>query len=146
LNLSYGDLVWSKLKLPASDLQFPGSNGNPTGVLRLTQAKFKIDGAIIDQTTYFRHIVFGKLHWTKDSDKEIAVAEFALVIAGVFVGEYKLQLTHNPKWESNESNYTTHVHWGEATSRIKHRSLIGRSLHLYAPSGAGLPYIIEIDI
>lgn len=148
LSVSYGDLVWVKPKLPDGDLQFP-AKGNPTGVLRLTQAQFKVDGDKIDKTTYFRYTVFGSLAWAidpKDPDKEIAVTTFALIIAGLFVGEFELQLSHKPKWESGQSNYTTALHWGEAMPHIKHRSLIGRALRLYAPASAGSPYIVEIDI
>lgn len=148
LSISYGDLVWEKPKLPAGDLQFPGS-GNPTGVVRLTQARFKVDGAVINQTTYFRYTVFGKLAWAKDPsdpDKEVAITSFALVIGGLFVGEFALQLSHKPKWESGQGNYTTALHWGAAMSHIKHQALIGHALRLYAPASSGTPFVLEIDI
>lgn len=144
----HGDLVWEKPSLPASDLQFPGS-GNPTGVLRLTQAQFEVDGTVIDQTTYFRPTVFGKLAWAKDPndpDKEIAVTTFALVIGGRFVGTRDLQLSHKPKWEAGQGNYTTALHWGTAMPDIRHKTLIGRALRLHTPAGNGAPYVLEIDI
>jgi PLD-like domain len=93
--VTYGHLVWAKPSLPRSDLQFPGANGNATGVLRLTQAKFTVGGSVIDQTTYFRNNVFGNLTWmTTTSGKETSVVNLALVIAGVLVGIYDLPLSH----------------------------------------------------
>lgn len=142
----YGQLVWEKPKLPRSDLQFPGANGNATGVIRLTQAKFMVGGSIIDQTTYFRNVVFSKLPWnTTISGKETSSFEVALVIAGVLVGTFTLPLSHNNAWESGQGNYTTAIHWDAAVTHIRHLALVGRSLSLYAPSGKTAPYVIEID-
>jgi hypothetical protein len=144
--VSYGHLVWAKPNLPRSDLQFPGANGNATGVLRLTQAKFTVGGSVIDQTTYFRNNVFGKLKWiTTTSGKETSVCKVALVIAGVLVGTYDLPLSHNSAWESGQGNYTTAIHWDAATPQIRDIALKGRTLSLFAPSGKGAPYVIEID-
>jgi hypothetical protein len=57
-----GSLVWRKTRLPASDVQ--RQQGNPTGGLRLTQARFAGPGGeTIDQTTYFRQELFGFLPW-----------------------------------------------------------------------------------
>lgn len=57
----YGQLVWLKPKLPASDLQL--NAGHAPGVLRLTQAGYQVNGAVIDQTIYFRSQVFSALNW-----------------------------------------------------------------------------------
>jgi len=142
----YGPLVWVKPKLPRSDLQFSGATGNATGVLRLTQARFVVDGSVIDQTTYFRNDVFGKLNWQSTTDgRETAVLNVALVIAGVLIGTYSLSLSHDSAWESGQGNYTTAVHWAAATQHIRHQALVGRTLRLYAPSGTDSPYVIEID-
>lgn len=144
--VTYGHLVWKKPKLPKSDLQFPGTNGNATGVLRLTQAKFVVGGSIIDQTTYFRNVVFGKLNWkTTTTGKETSSFDVALVISGVLVGAFTLPLSHNSAWESGQGNYTTAIHWDSAVTYIRHLALVDRTLSLYAPSGKTAPYVIEID-
>lgn len=49
----FGELLWQKTNLPASDVQ--RQKGNVTGGLRLVQAKWKVLGSFIDQTTYFRN-------------------------------------------------------------------------------------------
>ncbi len=141
----FGAEVWSKPNLPKSDLQFPGASGNATGVLRLTQAKFEVAGAVIDQTTYFRKIVFGSLKWAASSGKETAQAQFTLTIAGVIVGTFDLMLSHKAAWEAGQGNYTTGLHWGAALPLINDASLVGRELRLYAPAAPGAPYVISID-
>lgn len=143
----YGNLVWMKPNLPTGDLQML-SVGNASGVIRLTQAKFKVNGAVIDQTKYFRYTVFGGLNWVVDPNdpgKQIAFAPFSLVIAGVYVGDFKLQLSHKPAWEAGQGNYTTGLHWHDATPHIRQPGLIGRALRLYEPSMPKQNYIIEID-
>lgn len=141
----YGQLVWSKPKLPASDLQL--NAGHAPGVLRLTQARYKVNGKVIDQKTYFRNQVFSTLNWTLDStaQKYIAVAPISLIIAGVHVGDFDMPLSHKPAWESGQGNYTTGLHWDSATTHIKHPGLVGRTLNLYQPASAGGPYVVEID-
>ena len=143
----YGNLVWMKPSLPTGDLQLLAV-GNASGVVRLTQAKFEVNGAVIDQTRYFRYDVFGGLKWTidpNDPGKQIAFAPFALVIAGVYVGDFDLQLSHKPAWEAGQGNYTTGLHWHDATPHIRKPGLIGRTLKLYEPSLPNHKFIIEID-
>ena len=105
-------------------------------------------GSRIDQTTYFRNDIFASLNWTVDPGdpgKENAFVEFSLAIEGVYVGDFTLKLSHKPAWEAGQGNYTTHIHWGDATEHIQKKELIGRSLKLYEPALPGNPYIIEID-
>ena len=51
-----GPILWAK-KLAKSDVQ--SQTGHPTGVVRLTQAKWKVDGKLINWITYFRRDLFG---------------------------------------------------------------------------------------
>lgn len=141
----YGQLVWSKPNLPKSDLQL--NAGHAPGVLRLTQARYKVSGQVIDQTSYFRHQVFSTLNWTFNTatQKDEAVASTSLIIAGVHVGNFDLPLSHKPAWEAGQGNYTTGLHWDSATTHIKHLGLVGRTLKLYQPSSANGRYVIEID-
>lgn len=141
----YGQLVWAKPKLPRTDLQL--NPGNASGVLRLTQASYKVGGVVIDQTTYFRNQVFGALKWTHNTtaQKDEAVALTSLVIAGVYVGDFDMPLSHKLAWAAGQNNYTTGLHWDKATSHIKNSGLVDRSLKLYQPTSAGARYIVDID-
>lgn len=141
----YGQLVWSKPSLPRSDLQL--NPGHAPGVLRLTQAKYKVSGTIIDQTTYFRNQVFSLVNWTYNptAQKDEAVALTSLIIAGVYVGDFDMPLSHKPAWAAGQGNYTTGLHWANATSHIKQPGLVGRTLKLYQPAFATGRYVIEID-
>lgn len=141
----YGQLVWSKPSLPRSDLQL--NPGHAPGVLRLTQAGYKVNGSIIDQTTYFRNQVFAPLTWTYNptAQKDEAVAPTSLIIAGVYVGDFEMPLSHKPAWAAGQGNYTTGLHWAGATNHIKQPGLVGRTLKLYQPASAGGRYVVEID-
>ena len=142
---SSGNLVWTKQSLPKSDLQFTASHA--VGVLRLTQSKFIVGKKVIDQTTYFRNVVFSNLSWSidpKDNKKEVAWADFELIIAGVSYSTFNLKLSHKSTWSSNQGNYTTAIHWGSATSVIHQKSLIGRSLNIYEPHANSAIFTIEI--
>lgn len=141
---TFGQLVWVKPKLPSSDLQL-NQGSNVPGVLRLTQAGYKVSGQVIDQTTYFRSQVFSQLNWTTVNQKEVADVTVSLVIAGVFVGNFSLSLSHKPAWASGQGNYTTGLHWATATNHIKQPGLIDRSLKLYGPASPQGPFVIEIN-
>jgi hypothetical protein len=142
----YGQLVWAKPDLPSGDLQLLDV-GHTSGVLRLTQARYEVNGHRIDQTTYFRNQVFSQLVWTVDqaAAKEIAEAPVSLIVAGVYVGDFDLQLSHKPAWEAGQHNYTTGLHWHDATEHVRKPGLIGRTLRLYEPAMQSGRYVIEID-
>jgi hypothetical protein len=99
---------------------------------------------VIDQTKYFRQTIFGGLPWTVQGKKRVARADFALWVAGSYCGTFNLQLSHDPKWEAGQANYTTGLHWGPAVGFIKNKNLVGRPLRLYAPLTQGNPFVIEI--
>ena len=61
-SLPKGNIVWEK-KLTKSDILVAKEGTNPTGGLRLTQAKWKDNGKKIHQTTYFREKLFGSFEW-----------------------------------------------------------------------------------
>lgn len=143
---TFGQLVWVKPSLPSSDLQL-NQGSNVPGVLRLTQAGYQVNGLTIDQKTYFRNQVFSQLNWTYDAAKQKDVADvpISLIIAGVYVGDFNLSLSHKPAWAAGQGNYTTGLHWAGATSHIKHVGLIGRSLKLYEPANPQSRFVIEIN-
>lgn len=142
-----GPLRWRKPNLPASDAQRPPtSDSNPTGNLRLAQAGFQVDGERIDQTTYFRNVVFGDLDWQRTGDREDAWADFAVTILGREFGVHRLRVSHNPGREAEQHNVTTTLHWGGLGETLRTQiNVRNRTLSLYGPPrGQDSPFFIEI--
>jgi len=102
---------WSKV-LPRGDAQHTRAGTNPTGNLRLTQARHDID-----QTTWFRHQLFGPEPWTATTDgrgnpRETVTVPFHVTVRGSSLGVVSLRVDHAPHRESGQHNHTTVVHWG----------------------------------
>lgn len=140
-----GPLLWTK-RLVASDVgQQPG---HPTGGVRLTQAGFTVKRKVIDQTTYFRHTVFGGRSWRviKTTPKvEQATAKFDVTLLGKSLGVHTLAVSHKPSGEAGQGNYTSILHWGDLNSAVRKLPLIGRRIRLYAPlPGRPEPYFVEV--
>ncbi|WP_082334011.1 hypothetical protein [Pseudomonas syringae] len=131
--------VWEKENLPQGDLQLL-TGSNASGVLRLTKSNYGID-----HTTYFRNIVFAKLNWLPVNGKEMASANFKLVINGRPSGIYRLELSHKPSWESDQRNYTTGLHWGNAVSVIRIAGLVGKTLTMYESQSESYEYQLDIS-
>tara|TARA_B110001452_G_scaffold102772_1_gene85302 strand:- start:6424 stop:6843 length:420 start_codon:yes stop_codon:yes gene_type:complete len=137
------ELLWRKT-LTKTDAQ--KQLGNPTGDLRLTRAKFLVNGNSIDQTQYFRHTVFQSENWIEKEGKhpkEICTAIFQIFIDGELLGEDSLEIQHKPSGEANQSNYTTGIRWGPWLSHIliNEVNCTGKNLSLYKDE----KYVIEID-
>jgi len=141
-------LLWKKSGLPESDAQYVASGTNPTGCLRLTQAKWKVDGKFIDKTIYFRNTVFGHFVWKKIKSNpfvEMTEVLFNVNILGKDLGQYKLEIRHKPSGEAGQSNYTTSLSWGELGEKIKDMDLRHKDFFLYAPiKGREEPFYIDI--
>lgn len=143
---STGDVVWRKRLVP-SDVQ--SQTGNPTGGVRLTQARFVGSGGDrINQTTYFRNEVFGGLTWNvakAQPYREDASAEFRVRVRGQDWGVYRLRVSHKPTGEAGQNNYTTMLHWGDLGGRVAGDQLVRALLTLYAPASEGEPFLIDIS-
>ncbi len=142
-----GLLVWQKSKLPRSDvlISIPGSN--PTGGLRLTQAKFKVSGHVINQATYFRNTLFGRFVWRQISTRpfvEATTVPFDVTILGTHMGVWNLVVRHKPSGLAGQGNYTTSISWGQYGSNIHGANLIGKTLRLYEPAQGTSTFFIEI--
>ncbi len=138
------DLVWALPSLKRRHLQIPTGMTNPTGSLSLGK------GALteVDQTIYFRREVFSDAKWTRsplDIDKETTSANFELIISGISYGIFNLLVSHNPRFESGQHNYTTSIHWGAAKDYIAREELLDRELRLYKNKVKPNEFIIEID-
>lgn len=107
--------------------------------MRLTQSDYGID-----QTTYFRNIVFGDLIWNHIDSKEMTDARIKIVILAEEKGVYTLEISHKSSWESNQNNYTTGLHWGNAVNVIRDHALIHKTLTLFKATGENYDYLIDI--
>jgi HKD family nuclease len=143
---NFGRVIWEKIRLPASDVQRQA--GNFTGGLRLTQARWLVDGNFIDQTTYFRNDIFGHLDWrewrTSPYSERVEV-DFDVYLLGESYGIHQLTISHKPSGEAGQHNYTTILHWGELAETIHQLNLVGKTFKLYSPpEGQAEPFIIEV--
>lgn len=145
-----GQLLWEKRSLPATDAQRPPNAGsNPTGNLRLAQAHYRTaDGKLIDHKKYFRETAFGLLEWRvvqKSPKKEEVAIRTQVVVNGASLGIHDLTLSHQSSRISGQGNVPTVLHWGSAlTQRIRDANITGSTLRIYAPAGAGSPFVVEI--
>jgi hypothetical protein len=140
-----GPIVWRKV-LAASDCQ--RQEGNPTGGIRLTQAKFKVNGTTIDQTTYFRHNLFRDFTWTRSgskSEKTVVPFDLSIPARNTNFGVLDMEVTHKPSGESGQGNYTSLLKWTGITTQIRGMDLVGTRLVMYGPKpGTTQPFFIEI--
>jgi len=139
-----GALLWEKVLTPSDILQAKAGT-NPTGSLRLSQARRRD----IDQTTYFRQDIFGSFRWVSvraRNPTEATTVLFNVKILGVDKGNVSLEIRHKPSLEAGQGNFTTSISWGTLSNDIRAQNLTGRTLHLYAPQqGTNEPFFIEID-
>uniref|UniRef100_UPI00404AE95E phospholipase D-like domain-containing protein n=1 Tax=Flavobacterium sp. TaxID=239 RepID=UPI00404AE95E len=140
------NLIWQKIELSNSDAQVVPNGTAPTGNVKLTQAKFKINNAIIDQKTYFRNSVFQSLNWTKtklgNNTYEESNADFKIFISGVYIGTFNLKLSHDSQRISGQGNVPSWLHWGRnLTGILRNNNLAGSTFNL---SKDGKYFIIEI--
>lgn len=142
-----GKLVWTRKQLPSSSVQASGVGTNPTGGLRLVQDDFVVKGKKINQTKYFRDILFGKFNWKqikKTPYVEVAIVPFEVTIKDKFVGKFDLEVRHKPSGEAGQHNYTTSISWGKLSETIRKAKLSGARLDLYAPKGNSKSFQINI--
>lgn len=139
-----GLLLWKK-KLSKTDAQ--RQIGHPTGDLRLTQAKFKINDNVIDQTIYFRNDVFVAGSWSEQNLSEVALFDFDVLLLGQNLGIHTLTIAHKPTGEAEEGNYTSGLRWGNTLQETlrKQIDISGKLLKLYGPpNGVNSPYFIVV--
>lgn len=132
-------LVWQKLSLSQSDAQRVPAGSNPTGNLKLSQARFSVNNAFIDQTTYFRNIVFHNLTWIapkpNNNSYEEAFCPFDITILGNSIGVHTLKLSHDPVRIAGQGNTPTWLHWGNAlVPLLQQNNITGKTLNLYTDS------------
>ena len=144
----HGRLLWEKPELDASSVLHTKRSGtHAVGACRLTKAGFKVAGKVIDQTTYFRHNVFGSFTWEPVTAKsERTWVEFDVAILGKRLGIRTLQIRHKPSGEAGQHNYTTSLHWGKLGKTVREMDVVGKWLRLYGPAkGTKEPLFLEIS-
>ncbi|GIL40795.1 phospholipase D family protein [Roseiterribacter gracilis] len=134
-----GELRWRKPNLAKSDAQQPKGKSSPTGVLRLSQSRFKVNGELISSARYFRNDVFGHLAWADSTPKKsVATAQFMLLNGKKPMGgPFTLMVSHQPSREAKQKNVTTVLHWGAASPIVRETNVLKRTLELYGPNDAG---------
>lgn len=138
-----GPLLWSK-KMSMTDAQEPEKpTTHPKYGMTLVQA-----GHTIDQTSYFRHTVFGSFPWSTARQQPLVEetrVRFNITALGQELGEHALKISDKQSGEAGENNYTTTLHWKGITQTIRALHLTGRTFKLYGPApGTAEPYFIEI--
>lgn len=144
-NFTPRTILWQK-QLAPSDVQ--SQSGHPTGGLRLTQAKWKVGGQLINQTKYFRNDLFGHLPWSifKVSPRvEQIEVKFEVIINGKNYNIFKLRISDKQSGEAGQGNYTSILHWGDLAGVIRSLNLKGKLLKLFAPLQGKDTYLIDIS-
>lgn len=129
-------LVWQKPSLSQSDAQFVPAGTNGTGNLKLSQARFKVNGIVIDHNTYFRNQVFQSLNWARtkptSATYEETICNFDITILGTSYGVQALKLSYDTVRISNQANTPSWLHWGNSLMTILQQiNVTGRTLNLY---------------
>ena len=151
LQFELGSLVWQKKDLPSSDAQRVSGNTAITGVIRLGDANYKVEGEKIDRNTYFRNSVFGDLIWnselrTNNSPLQVAKCKFNITVEKHNLGEHELKISHDPDRISGQHNIPTTIHWGSVlNSYLKKNNITGKTLSLFYPSAEGNAFSIIIE-
>lgn len=140
-------LLWESGELKRRDLDIPVSeNTNQTGSML-----WKKGNSEVDQQTYFRTSVFDQLDWqpdTRTAGKELAEADFQIVIRGIDYGIHTLIVTHDTRTDTRsyeQKQPMSAVRWGEARSLIAREDLLERTMRLYRDPSANSVFVIDID-
>ncbi len=117
---------WSKT-LTRSDCGRPNPGSNTTSALRFTKA-----GYDIDQSTWFRRVLFNDATWTPDAvrDGERTVIRFDVVINGLARGTHELEIKYDLKREAGQGNFTTDLKWGSLTPVLQDVDLVGHTVYI----------------
>lgn len=117
---------WMK-KLTASDAQRK-KRGHQRGSITLTKAGYNIDAQ-----HYFREELFKGAGWrtqkTRTGERlQVVAVDFEVVFLGRPLGVVPLEVSHASNREAGQDNYTTLVHWGHLTRRVRRNNLEGKWL------------------
>jgi len=141
------NLVWESGPLSRRPLTVPtAAKTNPTGSMLFTKGN-----SDINQQTYFRVEVFDRLAWRTDprtAGKELAEADFQIIIRSVDYGVHKLTVTHDTRTVTK--SYRQHqpmsaLRWGTARALIARDDLLDRTMRLYRDETRADTFVIEID-
>ena len=140
---SSGQVVkrWYK-QMAKADAQWPNAGTNPTGHVTLTQA-----GHSINSSTYFKNVFFSGVNWHKINPKktrERASVEFEVIIYGKLVGNFMMDVDHNPEFEAGQNNRTTTLRWGpDVGTFVKMVNYEGKFINLERTANSKYKLIIS---
>lgn len=129
-------LCWESSPLTERSLNIPQHSGtNITGDINLVAGLM----TGINFQTYFRNNVFVSEIWGTDAGSRAPHLErchvnFEIVINGVTLGNYNLEVTHDPRTNTSsyiQRNAMTKLKWGSALTLVQDRSLLGLTLKIY---------------
>lgn len=144
------ELVWESKELTRRDLSIPDDEKktHKTGSINLDKGRLSPE---IDHRHYFRDEVFNHLEWTQSARTDTVVdatARFELVLKGVSVGEYSLEIHHTTSTDTRmyeQRNAMTRLSWGFMHAKVGRPDLIDRTLKLYRNRTDATKFLIEID-
>jgi hypothetical protein len=120
---------WFK-ELKRSDAQQTVTGSNPTGNLRLVRA-----GLDLDQTTYFRQVLFGGEDWAVTPKQRGRFEETVVPFEVSFAGQNLAVVQHfgvvplridDAQWrEAGQGNHTAVLHWGPLTTHLTATDFVG---------------------
>lgn len=140
-------MVWESNPLSERDLNIPsGKTTHATGSMGLKKGRW----TDIDHRHYFKDSVFKNLLWTPDPKAPHllrAQVPMEILIAGIFYGQFQLQLTHNTDTKSasyKQNNFMTHLIWGPAREFVARRQLLGATARLFENRTKTGVFLLEI--
>lgn len=121
---------WGK-KLYDSDAQRK-KTGNQRGAFTLVQGDYRHK---IDQTTYFRHDLFGNQSWqagTANTGKPIekTTVPMNVTIDGAYHGTMDFLITNGTSREAKQNNYTAELHIEPIGALIRQSNISGKHLDI----------------
>ena len=140
--------VWRSKELTVRDLNIPsGPTTHLTGSINLDKGLLS---GTVDHRHYFRDTVFYALNWTQMNSGRIeqAVAEFRLVVRGLYFGIFPLKISHSTSTTSAsylQRNAMTRLRWGPMKGYVAHSYLLDSFLTLFRDKSDPTKFLIEID-
>lgn len=152
VTIQQNKLIWEKSNLPQSDAQQVAAGSAVTGVIRLSDAGFELDGNPIDRNTYFRNDIFGGLNWTNKTrllkpPLQEATAQFDITVLDIGLGIHNLRISHDPARIAGQGNVPTTIHWGRNSAVInylKQHDVTGSTFKLFSPLTGSQVFRISI--
>lgn len=99
---------------------------------KVTQGEYRRQ---IDQTTYFRHELFGDLEWKKDTANtgqpmDVATVAMRVDVDGADHGVLEFRVSNASNRESGQNNYTAQLHLEPISPLFRQADMTGKRLEI----------------